>query len=60
MLRAKKFDLVIDLFGNPRSAILSFLSGAKTRIGRGVWLEKFLYTNPILRTNEGKTHSISP
>ena len=32
-LRTKKFDLVIDLFGNPRSAILSFLSGAKTRIG---------------------------
>jgi heptosyltransferase-3 len=54
MLRAKKFDLVIDLFGNPRSAILSFLSGAKTRIGGAFGWRKFLYTNPIPRTNERK------
>jgi lipopolysaccharide heptosyltransferase II len=54
MLRAKKFDLVIDLFGNPRSAILSFLSGAKTRIGGAFGWRKFLYTHPIPRTNERK------
>jgi lipopolysaccharide heptosyltransferase II len=32
-LRARKFDLAIDLFGNPRSALLTFLSGADVRIG---------------------------
>ncbi len=53
-LRDKKFDLVIDLFGNPRSAILSFLTGAKIRIGGEFGWRKFLYTNPIPRTNEKK------
>lgn len=33
LLRRLKFDLVIDLFGNPRSALLSYLSGAGTRVG---------------------------
>jgi ADP-heptose:LPS heptosyltransferase len=32
-LRRKSFDLVIDFFGNPRSAWASFFSGAKQRIG---------------------------
>lgn len=32
-LRKKSFDMVIDFFGNPRSAWASFLSGAKYRIG---------------------------
>jgi lipopolysaccharide heptosyltransferase II len=33
LLRRRKFDLVVDLFGNPRSALLSWISGAKTRVG---------------------------
>jgi lipopolysaccharide heptosyltransferase II len=33
LLRRRKFDLVIDLFGNPRSALLTYLSGAQTRVG---------------------------
>ncbi len=33
LLRRKKFDLAIDLFGNPRSALLMFLSGARVRVG---------------------------
>ncbi|CUS79079.1 lipopolysaccharide heptosyltransferase II [Candidatus Kryptonium thompsonii] len=53
-LRTKKFDLVIDLFGNPRSAILSFLSGAKTRIGGEFGWRKYLYTHPIPRSEERK------
>ncbi len=53
-LRAKKFDLVIDLFGNPRSAILSFLSGAETRIGGEFGWRKYLYTHPIPRSKERK------
>jgi len=32
-LRRRKFDLVIDLFGNPRSALLTFATGAATRVG---------------------------
>ncbi len=32
-LRRQRFDLAIDLFGNPRSALLTYLTGAKTRVG---------------------------
>lgn len=32
-LRRRKFDLAIDFFNNPRSALLTYLSGAKTRVG---------------------------
>lgn len=53
-LRAKKFDLVIDLFGNPRSAILTFLSGARTRIGGEFGWRKYLYTHPIPKSAERK------
>lgn len=38
------YDLVIDLFGNPRSALLSGLSGAPTRVGRGRFPRSLLYT----------------
>jgi lipopolysaccharide heptosyltransferase II len=33
LLWRRHFDLAIDLFGNPRSALLTFLSGATTRVG---------------------------
>jgi ADP-heptose:LPS heptosyltransferase len=32
-LRRKKYDLVIDLFCNPRSALMTFTSGARYRVG---------------------------
>lgn len=32
-IRNKNFDLVIDTFGNPRSALITFFSGAKYRMG---------------------------
>ena len=34
-LRKKKFDVILDLFGNPRTAQISFLSGAPVRVGFG-------------------------
>jgi ADP-heptose:LPS heptosyltransferase len=33
LFRKRKFDLAIDLFGNPRSALLTYLTGARTRVG---------------------------
>lgn len=33
LLRRRRFDVVLDLFGNPRSALLSYLSGAPVRVG---------------------------
>ncbi|PIE35784.1 hypothetical protein CSA56_02855 [candidate division KSB3 bacterium] len=53
-LRAEKFDLVIDFFCNPRSAWMSFLTGAPHRIaayhaGRSWW---YSYT-PSIDTEHG-------
>jgi ADP-heptose:LPS heptosyltransferase len=35
-VRARRFDLVVDLFGNPRSALLTACSGARYRLGYDV------------------------
>ncbi len=32
-IRKQKYDLIIDLFGNPRTAIITLLSGAKYKVG---------------------------
>lgn len=33
LLRRRRFDLAVDLFGNPRTALLTRLSGAPVRVG---------------------------
>ncbi|MCL4509993.1 MAG: glycosyltransferase family 9 protein [Bacteroidetes bacterium] len=48
ILRKKKYDAAIDLFGNPRSAIAIFLSGAKMRIGGDFGWRGKTYTHPIV------------
>lgn len=48
-LRSYKFDLVIDLFSNPRSAGLTFLSGATYRVGYDVRVRGALYNIKIKR-----------
>ena len=49
-IRKKQFDLVIDFLGNPRSAYLSFLSGAKRRVGHDLRLRRFFY-NVIIKSH---------
>jgi ADP-heptose:LPS heptosyltransferase len=46
-LRQRKFDLFVDLFSNPRSAILARASGAPIRIGKEVRGRGKLYTHRI-------------
>ena len=50
-LRKNKFDVVIDLFGNPRSAVLTFLSGAKIKIG-GAYKSRTKFYNKIVNENQ--------
>jgi len=55
-LRKERFDVVLDLFSGPRSAILSFVSGAAARYGedfrnRG---RGFLYNYPIKILRDGR------
>ncbi|MCK4403643.1 MAG: glycosyltransferase family 9 protein [candidate division Zixibacteria bacterium] len=51
-IRKKRFDLVIDFLGNPRSAYISFLSGAKRRIGYDLPLRRFFYN--VITKNDGR------
>ena len=46
-LRKSQFDCVIDFFGNPRSALMSRISGAPIRIGFGFRGRSWAYTHPV-------------
>ena len=44
-LRARRYDAVFDLFGNPRSALLTRLTGAPLRVGPDRGVRARLYTH---------------
>lgn len=55
-IRREKYDLVIDLYSNPRTAQFTFLSGVKYRTGFAYRGRKYAYN--ILSTSEkGKHHA---
>ena len=56
-LRHKKFDVVIDLFGNPRSALLTYLSNAKYRVGFNFPIRKNFY-NIIVKDSGSRNTAI--
>ncbi len=47
LLRKERYDIAIDLFGNPRSALVIYLSGARTRIGGNFGWRGKTYTHPM-------------
>lgn len=54
-LRAENYDLVFDMFGNPRSAIQSVVSGAKKRIGYN-WRVRQIAYNQIVQSRSDFIH----
>ena len=48
-LRRERYDLVIDLHGGPRSAWLTWLSGAPQRIGYEITGRTWMYTKAVPR-----------
>lgn len=46
-LRARRFDLVIDFHGGPRSGLLAWASGAPQRIGYALPGRRFCYTTRV-------------
>jgi ADP-heptose:LPS heptosyltransferase len=54
-LLGQRFDIAIDLFGNPRSAVLTFLSGARRRIGGHFRGRRHFYTDTIKDDGKIKT-----
>ena len=48
-LRAAHYDLAIDFHGGPRASLLTWLSGARTRIGYDVIGRAWMYTDRVAR-----------
>ena len=51
-LRRERFDLVLDLHGGPRSAWLTWASGARERIGYDIAGRRWMYTRIVHRPRE--------
>jgi len=48
-LRAAHYDLAIDFHGGPRASVLTWLSGARTRLGYEVVGRAWMYTDRVAR-----------
>ena len=58
-LRARKFDLVIDMHGGPRSSWLALATGARERIGYDIPGRRWMYTKIVGRPRELRArHSV--
>lgn len=51
-LRQRRFDVVIDMHGGPRSSWLALATGAPQRIGYDVAGRRWMYTHPVARARE--------
>lgn len=56
-LRAAKYDLVLDLFGNPRSALFTLATGAPIRAGFAFRGRKYAY-NKIFEPRGDQIHEV--
>jgi ADP-heptose:LPS heptosyltransferase len=54
-LKRRKFDIAIDLFNNPRSALFTYLSGARVRVGAERKGRGKLYTVQVKDDGTAKT-----
>jgi lipopolysaccharide heptosyltransferase II len=46
-IRERRYTTAIDLYSNPRSALLMWLSGARLRLGGERRVRKWFYTHPV-------------
>lgn len=56
-LRANRYDLVFDLFGNPRSALLALATGAPVRVGFEFRGRKYAY-NKVISPRGDQVHEV--
>ena len=63
-IRSRRFDLVVDFLGSPRTAPIALLSGARVTISDANRRRAFLYTHPVrpqgLFTAERKLSLLAP
>lgn len=56
-VRRRRYDLVIDLFANPRTAVITLLSSAKYRVGFPFKWRRLAY-NVVVPPRSGKAHNV--
>ena len=56
-IRKQRFDLILDLFGNPRTALITYLSRAHYKVGFKFRQRKYAY-NIKLDSRGGKVHNV--
>jgi ADP-heptose:LPS heptosyltransferase len=56
-VREKNYDLVIDLFGNPRTALITRFSGAQRRVGFPFRGRAYAYTDHV-KPRGGEVHNV--
>jgi len=56
-IRRQKYDLAIDLFCNPGTAVITFLSRARYRVGYGFRFRSYAY-NIKVSSRSGEVHNI--
>jgi len=56
-LRRARYDMVIDLFGNPRSALMTFASGARYRVGYDFRGRSYAY-NIVVKPRGAEVHNV--
>lgn len=57
-LRRRRFDLVIDLIGTPRTAIQSLATGARRRIGFDFRIRRLFYTDVLPAAIANRGHEV--
>lgn len=55
-IRKERYDVIFDFWSNPRTAQLTFFSGARLRVGYGYRGRKFAYNNKAM-VGRGDVHS---
>ncbi len=58
-IRRQRFDLVLDLMGNPRSALLAYVSGAPHRIGFLRFPRSLCYTIRVDRRRDVQEYTVN-
>jgi heptosyltransferase-3 len=56
-IRKQRYDLIIDLFGNPRTALITYLSRARYKVGFKFRQRKYAY-NIKLDSRGGEVHNV--
>jgi len=56
-IRKEKYDLVFDLFGNPRSAFITWITGAPLRVGFSFRGRKYAYNKRVMPRG-GEVHEV--